>query len=233
MSESIVKGPARVLAISVVATAVLYAVPGGRTLAWPLVLVSTLAHELGHGLAAVLLGGRFDSLAIHADASGAAIWSGSFGRFGVATVAAAGLVGPAVASFLLLALGRKPRRARVLLAVVGAGLFVVTLLLVRNAFGWWFTALLASACVIVAWRAPRLSQAFVVFLAVQLALSVYSRSDYLFTQAAVSSSGTGLSDVAVIAAALFLPYWFWGALCGAFSLLVLYAGAKVFFRSPS
>lgn len=224
---------ARVLAISVAVTAVLYAVPGGRTLAWPLVLVSTLAHELGHGLAAVLLGGRFDSLAIHADASGAAIWSGSFGRFGVATVAAAGLVGPAVASFLLLALGRTPRRARVLLAVVGAGLFVVTVLLVRNAFGWWFTALLASACVIVALRAARLSQAFVVFLAVQLALSVYSRSDYLFTKAAVSSSGMGPSDVAVIAGALFLPYWFWGALCGAFSLLVLYAGAKVFFRSLS
>lgn len=225
------KGPARVLAISVAATAILYAVPGGRTLAWPLVLVSTLAHELGHGLAAVLLGGRFDSLVIYANASGAARWSGSFSRFGVATVAAAGLVGPAVASFLLLALGRKPRLARVLLACVGAGLFVVTLLLVRNAFGLWFTAILASACATVAWRGPRLSQGFVVFLAVQLALSVYSRSDYLFTKAAVTSSGTGPSDVAVMAAALFLPYWFWGALCGAFSLVVLYGGARLFFRS--
>lgn len=223
---------ARVLAITVAVTALLYAVPGGRTLAWPLVLVSTLAHELGHGFAAVLLGGRFDSLVIHADASGAAFWSGSFGRLGVATVAAAGLVGPAVAAFLLLALGRTPRGARVLPAVVGAGLSVVTVLLVRNAFGWWFTALLALACLTVAVRAARLAQSFVVFLAVQLALSVYSRSDYLFTKAAVSASGTGPSDVAVIAGALFLPYWFWGALCGAISLLVLYAGARVFFRSP-
>ena len=213
-------------------TTLLYAVPGGRTLAWPLVLVSTLAHELGHGLAAVLLGGRFDSLVIHADASGAAIWSGSFGRLGVATVSAAGLVGPAVASFLLLVLGRTPRGARVLLAVVGAGLSIVAVLLVRNPFGWWFTALLALACVTVAWRAARLSQAFVVFLAVQLALSVYSRSDYLFTRVAASASGTGPSDVAVMAGALFLPYWFWGALCGAVSLVVLYAGARVFFRSP-
>jgi len=222
---------ARVLTISVVVTAVLYALPGGRTLAWPLVLVSTLAHELGHGLAAVLLGGRFESLVIRADASGAAMWSGSFGRLGVATVAAAGLVGPALAAFLLLVLGRTPRRARVLLAVVGAGLSVTAVLLVRNAFGWWFTALLAVASVMVAWRAAQLCQALVVFLAVQLALSVYSRSDYLFTKVAASSSGTLPSDVAVIAGALFLPYWFWGALCGAFSLLVLYAGARVFFRS--
>ncbi len=229
-NRSHVKGPARVLAISVAITAVLYFVPGGRTLAWPLVLLSTLAHELGHGLAAVVLGGRFDSLAIHSDASGAAIWSGSFGRVGVATVAAAGLVGPAVTAFLLLILGRDPRRARALLALLGAGLAVVALLLVRNPFGWWFTALLTLTFVLLALRAPRLSQAVVVFLAVQLALSVYSRSDYLFTRSAVTSSGTGPSDVAVMAAALFLPYWFWGALCGAFSLLVLYAGAMAYFR---
>lgn len=224
------KGPARVLAVTVVATIALYAVPGGRTLAWPLVLVSTLTHELGHGLAAAVLGGHFDSLVMYADASGAARWSGSFGRLAVATVAAAGLVGPAIAAFLLLAIGRSPSRARILLICAGAGLFLVTLLLVRNAFGWWFTALLASACCVVAWRAPRFSQGFVVFLAVQLALSVYSRSDYLFAKSAVTGAGTGASDVAVMAAALFLPYWFWGVLCGALSLLLLYAGARAFFR---
>jgi hypothetical protein len=90
--------------------------------------------------------------------------------------------------------------------------------------------LVAATCAVVPWRAPRLSQGFVVFLAVQLALSVYSRSDYLFTRTAVSSAGTGQSDVAVMAAALFLPYWFWGALCGALSLVLLYAGGKAFFR---
>jgi len=224
------KGPARVLAISVAITALLYALPAGRILAWPLVLGSTLAHELGHGLAALLLGGHFYSLAIRSDASGAAMWGGSFSRLGVATVAAAGLVGPALAAYVLLAVGRQPRRARVLLACLGAGLVLVALLLVRNAFGWWFTAIVAATCIFVAWRVPRMSQGFVVFLAVQLALSVYSRSDYLFTKAAVSSAGTGPSDVAVMASALFLPYWFWGVLCGAVSLLLLYLGARAFFR---
>ena len=224
------KTPARVLAISVAATALLYIVPGGRILAWPLVLVSTLAHELGHGLAAVMLGGRFESLVIRAAASGAAAWSGAFGRLEIAAVAAAGLVGPALAAYVLLAIGRAPRRAPVLLACVAMGLLLVALLLVRNGFGWWFTLLLAALCAAVPWRAARLSQGFVVFLAVQLALSVYSRGDYLFTRAAVSSAGIGPSDVAVMAAALFLPYWFWGALCGALSLLLLYAGARAFFR---
>jgi hypothetical protein len=225
-----VKGPARVLAISLAVTALLYLVPGGRILAWPLVLVSTLAHELGHGLAAVVLGGRFESLVIRADASGAALWSGAFSRLGVAAVAAAGLVGPALAAFVLLAVGRTPRRAPILLACLAVGLVLVAMLLVRNPFGWWFTMLVAAACALVPWRVPRMSQGFVVFLAVQLALSVYSRSDYLFTKTAVSSAGAGQSDVAVMAAALFLPYWFWGVLCGALSLLLLYAGGKAFFR---
>ncbi|HEX6973702.1 MAG TPA: M50 family metallopeptidase [Vicinamibacterales bacterium] len=224
------KGPARVLTISLAATALLYFVPGGRLLAWPLVLVSTLAHELGHGLAAVVLGGRFESLVIRADASGFAAWSGAFSRLGVAAVAAAGLIGPADAAFVLLAVGRVPRRAPVLLACLSVGLLLVAILLVRNVFGWWFTVVLAALCGAIPWRAPRMSQGVVVFVAVQLALSVYSRGDYLFTKTALSSAGAGPSDVAVMAAALFLPYWFWGALCGALSLLLLYAGGRAFFK---
>ena len=60
-----------------------------------------------------------------------------------------------------------------------------------------------------------------VFLAVQLALSVFSRSDYLFTSVARTGAGPMPSDVAQMASALFLPFWFWGAACGALSLAVL------------
>ena len=172
----------RVFAISVAATALLYAIPFGRTIAWPLVLVSTLAHELGHGLAAALLGGHFESLRLYADASGVALWSGAFGRLATATVAAAGLVGPALAAFVLMALGRSGRRARVVLAALGLGLLSVALLIVRNPFGFGFTLVLASLLLLVAWRAPRLSQTVLFLLAVQLALSVFSRSDYLLHQ---------------------------------------------------
>lgn len=220
----------RAFAISLALTALLYAVPFGRTLAWPLVLVSTLAHELGHGLAAALLGGRFELLAVYADASGAAVWTGALGRFATAAVAGAGLVGPAIAAFLLLALGRDERRARIVLGAVGAGLLAVTLLLVRNTFGFAFTGLLAAAFLVVAARAPRLSQTVVLLLAVQLTLSVFSRGDYLFTRVALTARGPMPSDVAVMSDALLLPYWFWGAVCGGLSVVFLFAGARIFFR---
>jgi hypothetical protein len=220
----------RVLAISVLVTALLYAVPFGRTIAWPLILVSTLAHELGHGLAAAALGGTFEALRLHADASGVALWRGSFGRFATAAVAGAGLVGPAVAAFLLLVLGRSARQAQFALGILGVALIVVGLFLVRNAFGLGFTLVLGVALLLIATRAPRWSQTTVLLLAVQLALSVFSRGDYLFTNTALTSSGPMPSDVAVMAHALFLPYWVWGLLCGGISVALLVLGARMFLR---
>ena len=82
---------------SVLLTAALYALPFGRTLSYPLMLVSTLAHELGHGLMAWLLGGDFVRLEIFADGSGLATHR-STTTLASALVAAGGLVGPAVAA---------------------------------------------------------------------------------------------------------------------------------------
>jgi Peptidase M50B-like len=220
----------RVLAISVLVTALLYAVPFGRTIAWPLVLVSTLAHELGHGLAAALLGGSFEALRLNADGSGVALWRGAFGRFATAAVAGAGLVGPALAAFLLLVLGRTATRARTVVAVLGVALLLVALLLVRNTFGFAFTLVLAAALFLISVRAPRLSQTTLLLLAVQLALSVFSRGDYLFTNVALTSSGPMPSDVSVMASALFLPYWFWGLLCGGVSVALLFLGGSIFLQ---
>jgi len=222
--------PATLMIASLIVTAALYTIPYVRVLAWPLVLLSTLAHELGHGLAAAVLGGRFEALRMYPDASGVATWSGPLGRIGVATVAGAGLIGPALAAFCMLAFGRTPRGARMMLGCVGTGLVVVALLVARNPFGFVFILLLAGTLIAVATRSDRLAQMTVVLIAVQLALAVFSRSDYLFTQTAMTSAGPAPSDVTVMASALFLPYWLWGILCGALSLALLAAGARRFLR---
>ncbi len=219
----------RIFGASVLVTTLLYALPFGSTIAWPLVLISTLTHELGHGLAAAILGGHFHALRIYPDASGAAMWSGAFGRVATAAVAAAGLLGPALAAFLLLAVGRVERRARTSLVVLGTALCIIALLLVRNLFGVVFTVLLGSVLLFVALRVPRASQIVVILVAVQLALAVFARSDYLFTSTAITSLGRAPSDVAVMADALILPYWFWGATCGVVSVLLLWQGIRLFF----
>jgi hypothetical protein len=218
---------AKALLVAVAATVLLYVVPYGHLIGYPLVLVSTIAHEMGHGIAGVLVGQRFDSFVVHADASGLAHVSGHGGRWAQAFVAAGGLCGPAVAAALAFFAARRASLARVVMIVAGAFLAFSLLWVVRNLFGWIAVGALAAAVLGIGLKArAETSQAALVFLAVQLALSVFSRGDYLFAQQAATGSGLFPSDVANMATALFLPYWFWGALCGAFSVLVLALGVR-------
>src|SRR5690606_25669722 len=117
------------------------------------------------------------------------------------------------------------RWARVGLALVALGLLAAEILVVRNVFGFVFVGLLVLILGVVlrfgnAWWA-RFS---LVFLAVNLAVSVFTRGDYLFTDTAHTGAGTMPSDVARMSEALFLPYWVWGVICGAISVAALVAG---------
>jgi hypothetical protein len=219
------------LIISVVVTIALYVIPYGYYVAYPLVLISTLAHELGHGVAAVLVGGTFHKFQMWYDGSGVATWSGDVGGAGRAFVSAGGLVGPAIGAMVALMCARKVTTARYTMGTIGGLLVLAELLVVRNAFGFGFVAVFAAICIVIAiYAADDLVQLSLVFLAVQLALAVYSRNDYLFTRYARTSDGVMPSDVEHMSLALGLPYWFWGGLCTAISAVCLVAGAWFFLR---
>lgn len=218
---------AKALIAAIVLTILLYVIPYGHVVGYPLVLVSTIAHEMGHGIAGLLAGGRFDSLVVFSDASGAAHVAGYSGRFARAFVSAGGLCGPACAAALGFFAARSPRLARIAVIALGAFLAVGLLWVVRNLFGFLCVGALAAALLGVGLRArAETAQVVLVFLAVQLALSVFSRGDYLFTDVARTGAGIFPSDVANMSSALFLRYWFWGALCGAFSVVVLALGLR-------
>ncbi|MCB9526464.1 MAG: M50 family metallopeptidase [Myxococcales bacterium] len=219
------------LALSVLVTIALYFVPYGHLIGRPLMWLSTLAHELGHGVAAVLMGHEFRKFEMWANGSGVATWAGLPSRFDRAFISAGGLVGPALVAGLGFWLGREEKTSRGGLMFFGGVLTLALILVVRNLFGVVFVAAVAAALLAIAFKAkPWVSQVTVVFVAVQLALSVFSRGDYLFTDVANTSAGPMPSDVAQMADALFLPYWFWGALCGAFSVAVLLLGLRLFFK---
>jgi Peptidase M50B-like len=217
------------LAWSIALTVALYLVPFGQLLAYPLVLLSTLVHEVGHGLAAIAVGGRFERFVMFADASGMAFSTGVEPGWPQALVAAGGLVGPSLAAALAFVAARRAAWSRVFL--VGASLVLVLLLVlvVRNSFGIAFAGVLVA---LLGWLGLRASastaQVATVFMAVQLSLSVFSRGDYLFVKEAHTGAGTSPSDVAHMATALGGPYWAWGLACGAFSVLVLVAGVWAF-----
>ena len=225
-------GTRAVLLVSAAITVALYAIPFGDLIARPLLLLSTLAHEMGHGITALLLGGRFHEFKMWMDGAGLADMDVTgFGRLRQGLTAAGGLVGPAVAAAVCFTLGKTGRGAQICLVGMGLGLVAAEALLVRNVFGFVFVGLLAAGCLFAAARlTPEKAQWVVVFVGVQLALSVFSRADYLFTPAASNPSGVFPSDVMRMQQALFLPYWFWGFVCGAFAVGVLLYGLRICWR---
>jgi len=220
-----------VLLGSVGLTLLLYWMPFGEVLSYPLVLLSTLAHELAHGLMAELVGGNFQSFVLHSDGSGAARWSGNPSRLDIALVAGAGLVGPALAAAGCFMVAKRARLARVALVILGLLLVAAMLLVIRNAFGWLFVGVVAASCLGIGVKASQqTAQLSLVFVGTQLALSVFSRADYLFTDTARTADGAMPSDVSQIANALVGPYWLWGGLAGLVSLGVLAGGLQSFLQ---
>jgi hypothetical protein len=207
-------------------------VPAAAILARPLVLLSTLAHELGHAMAAVALGGDVESLNVWADASGVAAHRGAYGRFARAAIAAAGPLGPPLAAGLGFLCARRPRAAHVALGVAALILVLVLVFWVRNAFGWLFVGALTAVLGLLAWRgSARVAQVACAFLAIQLCLASFARADYLFSAVARTGAGELPSDTAQIAQALFPPYWLWGGLIALASLAILGLGLRAFARA--
>lgn len=216
------------LLLSIVIIAVVWRLPYGQHVLYPFSLMATFAHEMGHGLSALLVGAEFDRLELYADGSGLAHWHGNPGRLGAALVAAGGLVGPSVAGVTLLLLSRTPRHSRALLAVL-AGLVLITLLLwARNAFAIGFLIAISAVFAICSRWLSDLAAAFLLhFIAALLCMAWYRDLNYMFSMHAVVGGASMPSDSALIAEFLVLPYWFWGGFVAALSLALLAFGLWV------
>lgn len=220
------------LAISILVIG-LYFIPYGDIILYPLMLVYTFVHEMGHGIAAMLVGGEFDKFEMWSDGSGVAtsLTPVDIGRFASAFIAFGGLIAPAIMAAVSLILGRSAKAARIGLIVFGCICALSLLLVVRNLFGFFFVLACGIVCFALALipKKPEVSQYSMLFLAITLLTAVFSRGDYLFTPEAQTAEGVSPSDVGQIAEQLFLPYWFWGGLIAAISIAILIFGIRGFF----
>lgn len=216
------------LFLSIILTLLLWwVIPFGGWISWPLLLLSTFAHELGHGLAALSVGHGFEAMTINWDGSGVTMSSGNGGRVASAWIAAGGLIGPAIAAAALFRIGKNARTSRGALLIIGCSMLILDVWVVRNLFGFIFVAGFGTLFIILSRKGgSEFARFTLIFLATQLSLSVFSRSDYLFTR----NAGSGPSDVAHMANALWLPYWFWGLVCGGVSIAVLIFGIAGYVR---
>jgi len=193
---------------------------GGQVI-YPFRLFATWAHEMGHGIAGLITGNRFDRLELYRSLGGVAYVGRSSGITSV-FVSAAGLVGPSVLGAVVMIAGSRARTAPYVLAALAASVVLSSFIWIRNGFG--FFAMLAIGAVlglIAKFASPIGRVAVSQLLAVQLALASWSSRDYLFISGFERGGETFDSDTQNIADELFLPYWFWGGLLGGLSILIL------------
>jgi hypothetical protein len=205
----------------------------GSFLLYPFTILATWFHEMGHGIAAMLMGRGFDRLLIFADGSGVALSLRPVDGYGVvdALVAASGPLGPAVAGALLIVSSRSATATRNALAVLGVALILSTLIWVRSLTGWLVLPALGIAIVLLALRGSRSWQSFIIqLIGVQACISVWKQFDYLFSPGGMVGGQLQRSDTGAIADVLLLPYWFWGAGISAAILALLWWSFRLAFR---
>ncbi|WP_338502362.1 M50 family metallopeptidase [Sphingomonas kaistensis] len=224
---------AATLALIAIVSVLLWQTRIGSFLLYPFTILATWFHEFGHGVAALLTGNSFNKLLIFPDGSGLAYTSRSADAFRLtdAFVPAGGLFGPPVAGALLIICSKSREATQGALSLLGILLLASTAIWVRTLVGWLVLPAIGLLILWIAYRGSPPLQRFVIqLLGVQAIISTWQQLDYLFTSQADVGGESGLSDTGAIEAALFAPYWFWGALISVMSAVLLLWSLKVAFR---
>ena len=194
----------------------------GSLLLYPFTILATWFHEMGHGLAAMLTGGRFEQLAIYRDGSGVALslLPADASVFSHAFIAAAGPLGPPLVGALLIVASRSPRTT-----------LLSTLIWVRSLVGWLVLPGIGLALVAVLLRgSPKVRDFTIQLLGVQACISAWHDTGYLFSDGGLVGGQAQRSDTAAIADSLLLPYWFWGAAISVLIVALLAASLRYALR---
>ena len=205
----------------------------GSILLYPFTILATWFHEMGHGVAAMLTGSRFERLLIFPDGSGVAISLRPHGtsRLTEALIAASGPLGPAIAGSLLIVASRNAKATRTALTVLGAALILSTIIWVRSPTGWLVLPAMGFAILLLARRGTAPQRRFgIQLLGVQACISVGKQFGYLFSSGGSIGGQVHRSDTDAIADVLLLPYWFWGAAISAIIVGMLWWSFAVAFR---
>lgn len=221
------------LAIFAVGSVMLWQTYWGSILLYPFTILATWFHEMGHGIAAMLVGYEFDRLLIYPNGSGVAMSKvpveGS--RIASAVIAASGPLGPPLAGAALIIASRRARGTKWALMILGGALLISSLIWVRSLTGWLVLVPMGLIILAAAFRARTDHQRLILqLLGVQGCLSVYRDLGYMFSQGGVVGGLSSRSDTQAIADVLVLPYWFWGASITAGILALLFYSFRYAFR---
>lgn len=205
----------------------------GSMLLYPFSILATWFHEMGHGVAAMITGSRFEELVIYSNASGYAEISSPADQSFItkSIIAAAGPLGPAVAGSIFIISSRNDRAAKICLSMLGISLLLTSLIWVRSVAGWIVLPPLGLITLVIAFKSSaKIRTLTIQFLGVQACISIWRSFDYLFSNNAVIGGQVHMSDIAQIANVMPFPYWFYSVTISAMIIGMLIGSIKIAYR---
>lgn len=185
--------------------------------------VVTIAHEGGHGLAALLTGRRLDGIRLHSDTSGLTVSRGRPTGLGMVLTAAAGYPAPpliGLAGAWLLAAGHITALLWTATALLGG-----MLVMIRNAFGVLTVVLTGGAFLLVSWLAEPQVQAAFAYTAVWFLLLAGARP-VVELQSKRRYGEAADSDADQLGRLTHVPGWVWVGVFGVVALIALFGGGR-------
>jgi hypothetical protein len=213
------KGAAKRLLGPLLLAAVVY-VFWSTVFVWPLRVFVVLLHEVSHGLAAVLTGGRIVSIELSPLEGGLCTTLGGWPF----VIASAGYLGSALfgALFLVLGFRGRPRTHRTVTGVLGAALVLLTLVYVRSAFGFAYGLVAGALLLAVARWLPEGASSFVLRL---LGVTSLLYAPWDITSDLILRS-VPASDAGALARMTGIPALAWGVLWLVASLAIAWRALK-------
>ena len=199
----------------------------------PFAFLSTWAHELGHGMGAVITGGHFDHMIITNNFSGLA-HTAVFGEAERIVVILGGLLGPAIAGGLLLMAVRGLNLNRVALYIMSALLFATAIFWAGDNFTRLGTLILGGFILMIAVKGtPSICRFLALIIAISLCLSAVTRLDYFFMKNGDIDGQLHTSDTGALADIIGGGHMLWAILLSALSLFILYASYRLSSGRPA
>jgi hypothetical protein len=197
-------------------------VPFGERLLYPLDLFTTWVHEMGHGLTALALGGRFEKLVMDENLGGAA-YAFADDAWKNGLICAGGLLAPPLLGAFIIAFVHGSKRARGVLGFLTVALAFSIAVYVRTTVG---VVWMSVVAVFLGWSTfvgfrenPHRRVILVQLLGVMLTMDTLTR---MIGYALSSEANKGeKSDAQLMADYLGGTYWLWGLAVIAVALLLL------------
>lgn len=182
---------------------------------YPIKLFVVLLHEISHGIAAIITGGSIVRIEIGADQGGLCVTRGG-GRFLVLT---AGYLGSMIWGGLILLAAGRSKMDKSITTLIGLVILGVTLLYIRNSFGFVYGVGFGIALLFIGWLLPNLiNDLLLKFIGLASVLyAIFDIKDDLLTV-----SIGGMSDAVMLSREYFGTVTFWGLLWMGIALIMAY-----------